>query len=469
MSNSNKNSLIARLQKLKDELEENRYTRKIVAGPLAIYRKLRYNESKQVSLEEPTPQLIPNIDYDNLPPDIKIKISVIYPTKNGGELFAYSLKMMINQLGIDDIEIIVVDSGSTDETVKIAKMYGAKVIEIRPEEFSHSYSRNLGAQQATGDYILFMTQDAVPTDDYWLYKFVMPLYNGSVVAASAMETQKEYGDLKYKIDNYAHNKYLGVYDCDKIGKMPKKDDWQELRKNAQLSDISCIVKKDVFLKYKYRGDFAEDLRLGIDILRSGERIALLSSVRSVHAHSRMASYYMKRNLVDISTIKEILPQYPMEKYDYSTILSMIKNGYVYICGIIKEIKTIPENTEMIHVYEKMEEILEEERISSMDIEGAFPYQDENMYEFLYYIFKQDWKDTKQTRICDEVKEYVLGPMKSYIFENEICWNEQFSLIFEETIYKTFCAYIGTHLAEYAYWHKNSDPIIDVIAQLRKGV
>ena len=67
---------------------------------------------------------------------IDTKVSVIIPTKNAGEDFEFTLEKIRNQKGVREIEIIVVDSGSTDNTLEIAKKYGARIFRIKPEEFS---------------------------------------------------------------------------------------------------------------------------------------------------------------------------------------------------------------------------------------------------------------------------------------------------------------------------------------------
>ncbi len=59
-------------------------------------------------------------------------------------------------------EIIVADSSSTDGSVEICTAHGAKVIAISREEFDHGGTRNLLAEKATGDILIYFTQDALP-------------------------------------------------------------------------------------------------------------------------------------------------------------------------------------------------------------------------------------------------------------------------------------------------------------------
>lgn len=73
-----------------------------------------------------------------------------------------------------------------------------------------------------------------------------------------------------------------------------------LRSMGQLSDVACLIPRELFQRYMYRGDYAEDLDLGIRLIRDGHKVAMLSSVRVVHSHNRPAFYYLKRSFVDVT-------------------------------------------------------------------------------------------------------------------------------------------------------------------------
>ena len=88
---------------------------------------------------------------------------------------------------VKSIEIIVVDSGSKDDTLKIAEKYQAHIYKIKHEEFSHSFARNMGAKKASGEIIIFMTQDALPIGDNWISKIVKPIDECKVAAVSVAE------------------------------------------------------------------------------------------------------------------------------------------------------------------------------------------------------------------------------------------------------------------------------------------
>lgn len=393
-------------------------------------------------------------------------VSVVIPTKNGGELFEKLMRGLAYQLLVPHLEIIVVDSGSTDQTVMIAEFFGAKVIQIPPEDFSHSYARNLGAQEATGEYLLFMTQDAIPTDAYWLYHLMTPLVEGKVVAASPMEIQQDYGDLKYKIDSWNHNRYLGLAGPDRICSLPEQPNFDSLRKNAQLVDIACMVRKDIFMKYTYAGDFAEDLRLGLCIIQEGYSIGLLSSVQVIHAHVRPGSYYMKRHYVDVRTIKDIFEDYPITTRNREEFIFGILCGYGYMNAIICKIQEVSaDSTEPF--FSEVGEILEHTKASPETPKCG--YADEAVESLIMKLSKIYQGNASNDELREQIKAYVMGSMYPYLLAQKEKDTDSLKSEICETIYKTFCGMMGVYFAEYTIVHGEDKEILSMAEELRKGV
>jgi rhamnosyltransferase len=108
-------------------------------------------------------------------------ISVIIPVKNGGADLIRCLDAIRAQRVDCEIEIVVIDSGSSDDSVAIARARGAVVHEIPPAAFSHGASRNLGARSAAGEFLVFISQDAYPVADDWLERLLAPMRSGAQV------------------------------------------------------------------------------------------------------------------------------------------------------------------------------------------------------------------------------------------------------------------------------------------------
>lgn len=87
-------------------------------------------------------------------------ISTIILTYNEEEVLEDAIKSL---QGFTD-EVIIIDSNSTDGTIKIAKKFGARIIERELENFSEQ--RNLGAKNARGDWIFYLDSDERLTEDF---------------------------------------------------------------------------------------------------------------------------------------------------------------------------------------------------------------------------------------------------------------------------------------------------------------
>ena len=94
--------------------------------------------------------------------------AVVVPVKDGGELLAEVLTAISRER---PDELLVIDSGSRDDSVRVARDAGATVIEIAPEDFSHGRTRNLATQSVNAELVCFLTQDATPQTG-WLQAYV---------------------------------------------------------------------------------------------------------------------------------------------------------------------------------------------------------------------------------------------------------------------------------------------------------
>ena len=90
---------------------------------------------------------------------MKNKISVIIPVKNGSNYLREAIDSLLSQESVS-LQIIVVDDGSTDDTVAIASSYGCEVIS-HPVCKGQVAAKNTGLKAANGEYVMFMDHDDV--------------------------------------------------------------------------------------------------------------------------------------------------------------------------------------------------------------------------------------------------------------------------------------------------------------------
>jgi GT2 family glycosyltransferase/predicted O-methyltransferase YrrM len=247
---------------------------------------------------------------EQVPVLAKSVVSVVIPAFNAGPEFQLLLASLSAQQGCERVELIVVDSGSTDDTVRLAREYQAQVIEITAAEFSHSHARNLGAQAATGAYLLFMVQDALPGSPLWMYELVSALRRYEAAAVSSVEAPRENADLLARILNKAHYNFLEADEEDRLLNWPLSESYDELRRNCQLCNVACLIERKTFQQYGFRGVYAEDLDLGMRLARDGHHLALLNSVKVLHSHNRAAYYHLKRGYVDSLAMAQLFHDFP---------------------------------------------------------------------------------------------------------------------------------------------------------------
>lgn len=256
------------------------------------------------------PEIVPGIEQST---PIAATVSVVIPTLNAGPEFAHLLRKLRGQQGVAGVEIVVVDSGSNDHTVALARAAGAVLVQIAPADFSHSGARNLGAESASGSHLLFMVQDAYPIGERWLQgllRYLLDYEGEGMVALSCTEYCRDDADMMYECSIATHYGFLGCKEFDRVGHLQGMDQ-ESLRAMGQLSDVACLIPRSRFLQYRYRGEFAEDLDLGVRLIQDGHRIAMLASVKVIHSHLRSSHYYLKRTFVDITFLVGVFPDFAL--------------------------------------------------------------------------------------------------------------------------------------------------------------
>ena len=237
------------------------------------------------------------------------KVSVVIPTLNAGPAFEELLKKISAQEGDFDREVIVVDSGSTDGTVELARRYGSTVHQIRKQEFDHGATRNLGISLARGEYVALTVQDAVPLDERWLAAMVENLERDERVAGvySRQVPRPDAGALtQVLINNLAtarlERREQFAESPIRYREMPPK----KRRRLAVFNDVSSCLRRSVWEELPYeKTDFGEDIRWGKKAVEAGYKIVYEPRSAVFHSHERGAVYDLKRSYMDQRVLLEL--------------------------------------------------------------------------------------------------------------------------------------------------------------------
>ena len=209
------------------------------------------------------------------------RISVIIPTLNGGML----LQQLLQKLSVQSVkadEILVVDSSSTDETVRVAEEYGAVVIPIAREEFDHGTTRNLAVRRSNGDIVLFFTQDAVPATNDLIETLIAVLIQDPSVAMS-------YGRQLPHSDASLSATALRTFNYPDESRIRTFSDRETLGlKTAFVSNSCAAYRRTCLEELNY---FQEGLIFGEDtcavgrLLQKGYAIAYVAEATVFHSHN----------------------------------------------------------------------------------------------------------------------------------------------------------------------------------------
>jgi threonine dehydrogenase-like Zn-dependent dehydrogenase/glycosyltransferase involved in cell wall biosynthesis len=106
-------------------------------------------------------------------------VSIIIRARNEERHLGQLLRLLRRQNGTA-AEIIVVDSGSKDETIAIAQEGADKVVQIEADRFSYGRSLNYGCAAASGDILAIISAHTYPTSNNWLTNLTVPFEDESV-------------------------------------------------------------------------------------------------------------------------------------------------------------------------------------------------------------------------------------------------------------------------------------------------
>jgi len=397
-------------------------------------------------------RLHPALTDDTKP--IECTVSVIIPTYNAGEEFHWLLRKLVAQKNLQKLEIVVVDSGSTDNTVELARAAGCVVEEISQAQFSHSYARNLGADKAGSEFLLFIVQDAYPMGDLWAYGMLSYLQDHrdeNVVAVSCSEYCRSDSDIMYDCNVDTHYRFLRCREFDRIGEF-KGADHMSLRSWGQLSDVSCMISKELFSQYEYRGDYAEDLDLGIRLIRDNYRIAMLASVKTIHSHNRSAYYYLKRSFVDVIFLVR-----QFEDFHTPPVKSLrgVMFGIVALAeNLTQTLKRFDFSSTSTTVDSSLQELITEVRAFELDrmSAGEIDLEDAQLSDYITGL-RNDYLDDKPPKgeehiVAQSFVEGFIGRLEHFrAFANKI-YLQQDRVLREEffgMLRKSFAATVGSYL------------------------
>lgn len=227
-------------------------------------------------------------------------VSVVIPVLNAAGYLHPLLDAISGQEGVEIAEIILVDSGSTDATAEIAGQYD-KARWLPIENFSHGRARNIGVAAATGEVVLFLSQDALPADERWAVALVNALRMAPDVAAG-YSRQLPRADAN-PMEQYFLETHFPDGEIRAVRKRPGQT--PAFQKDIFFSNVSSAIRRSVSLEVPFDEDLimSEDQQFARDVLEKGYAVVYQPRSKVWHSHRYSLASVFKRYFDSVYAIR----------------------------------------------------------------------------------------------------------------------------------------------------------------------
>jgi O-antigen biosynthesis protein len=228
-------------------------------------------------------------------------VTVAVPVKDGARYLEEVLSAVSVQRIDAEVETLVVDSGSQDGSLEIARRAGAAVVEIAPHEFGHGRTRNLAIERARGDRIAFLTQDATPSSREWLAALVAPLDAERRIGLSFGPHLLRPGTsptIARELEEFFASFSTGEMRVD------ERLDPSEPA-TGFFSNVNSCVLRECWEEVRFRDvAYSEDQAFARDALAAGWRKAYVPAAGVLHAHDYPFMQFMRRYFDEYRGLRE---------------------------------------------------------------------------------------------------------------------------------------------------------------------
>lgn len=239
--------------------------------------------------------------------DYPYKAAVIIPTFNAGHKFRDVLLAIARQKTDWPFEVLIVDSGSSDETLSIIGDFnenGFALHEIPNSDFQHGRTRNLAISLTSAEFVAVLTQDAVPADENWLSKMVGGFSLGDQVAG-VFGPHYTYPEATPFVRNGQDDHFK------RFNELPHLAHWDVVPQGMELgsiqhqqwlhfySDNNSMLRRSVWDKIPYpEVHWSEDQLWAWEVIKQGYQKAYVHDAYVVHSHNYTESEQIKISQIE---------------------------------------------------------------------------------------------------------------------------------------------------------------------------
>ncbi len=213
----------------------------------------------------------------------------------------------ITQQTLRDVEILLVDSGSTDGTLGVAARYPVKVVHVQPQEFTFGRSLNRGIAAAQGELLVFASAHVYPVYPDWLERLLEPFADPAV--ALAYGKQRGHAELRFS----EHQIFASWY--------PQQS--QSRQAHPFCNNANAAIRRALWRQHAYDETLPglEDLAWARWAFEQGHAIAYVAEAEVVHVHHETPRGVYNRYRREGMAFKQIYPQEHFRLTDFVRLFS----------------------------------------------------------------------------------------------------------------------------------------------------
>ena len=200
----------------------------------------------------------------------------------------------IAQQNLGETEIILVDSGSIDATLEIARRYALRVVHIQPDEFTFGRSLNRGIAASQGEIIVIASAHVYPVYPDWLERLLAPFSDPQVALAYG----KQRGNATAK---FSEGQIFARW-------YPESSDLQQA--HPFCNNANAAIRRSLWQLHPYDESLSglEDLDWAHWAVGQGYRLAYVAEAEVIHVHNETPRAVYNRYRREAMAFKRIFPQ-----------------------------------------------------------------------------------------------------------------------------------------------------------------
>tara|TARA_B100001057_G_scaffold497660_1_gene602396 strand:- start:1482 stop:2378 length:897 start_codon:yes stop_codon:yes gene_type:complete len=222
-------------------------------------------------------------------------VSVVIRTLNEATYLDELLQVIGLQIKDDfDVEVVIIDSGSTDGTLGIAESHGCRVTFITKDQFTFGRSLNMGSDFARGDILVYVSGHCVPSSDDWLKNLINPIINGTATYTYGRQIGRD-------TTKYSERKIFEKY-FPSTSNIPQKGFF--------CNNANSAISQKTWRAFKFNEEITglEDMEMSKRICYEGGQVAYIAEACIYHIHNEHWHQTRRRYERESIALQLIMPE-----------------------------------------------------------------------------------------------------------------------------------------------------------------